>query len=59
MSTVETNRSEYAAGSFAWLMPLILAVAILTLSWTGLFVVVSDLIQAASSITMTTDAVPE
>ena len=48
MHNVESRRDELRGGGFAWVVPLVLVVLLLALSWTGLFVVVTDLIEAAS-----------
>ena len=56
MHSVESRRDELKGEAFAWVVPLVLVVFILALSWTGLFVVVSDLIKAASNISLTDTA---
>ena len=59
MHNAESRRDELRGGAFAWIGPFVLVVLILVLSWTGLFVVVSDLVDAASKSTLTTESVPE
>jgi len=59
MHSAESRREELRGGAFAWIPPLLLVVLILVLSWTGLFVVVSDLVDAASKAALTTEAVHE
>ena len=56
MHSVESQRDELKEGAFAWVVPFVLVVLILALSWTGLFVVVSDLIKAASNVSVTDTA---
>ena len=58
MHGVESRRADLRGGFFTWILPVVIAVCILALSWTGLFVVVSDLIDAASRLNAT-DSVHE
>jgi hypothetical protein len=48
MYNVESQRGELKGGAFSWVVPLVFVVFMLALSWTGVFVVVSDLIETAS-----------
>ena len=60
MHSVQSPRGESAkGGAFGLIGPLVLAVVVLVLSWTGLFVVISDLVDAASRSLLTTEAVQE
>jgi hypothetical protein len=59
MHSLESRGDELRGGPFAWVLPFVFVVLFLAISWTGLFVVVSDLIEQASHINLTTDAVHE
>jgi len=58
-NVVESRRVDYVGGGFAWVVPLVLVVLLLALSWAGLFVVMSDMIDAASRVTISANAVHE
>lgn len=56
---VKSRRVEFRGEGFGWVVPLVLVVLLLALSWAGLFVVVSDMIDAASRVTISANAVHE
>jgi len=53
MHNVQSRRDEPRGGAFEWVVPFVFVVFVLALSWTGMFVVVSDLVEAASKISVT------
>lgn len=59
MHNVESRRDQPGGGPFAWVLPFVFVVFVLAISWTGVFVVVSDLIEAAAKTSLTTDTVHE
>jgi hypothetical protein len=46
-------------GAFPWVLPLIFVVFVLALSWTGVFIVVNDFVEAASHTGLTMDTLHE
>ena len=59
MHSVESRSDEVRGGAFEWLVPFLLGVVVLGLSWTGLFVVINDFVKAASSFSISANAVHE
>lgn len=53
MHNIEISEDEPRGRSFAWLVPFLFVVVALVLSWTGMFIVISDLIKAAATASMT------
>lgn len=52
MHSLNADRQEFKSGAFTWVAPLALIVFVLALSWTGLFVVITDLVDAAARISI-------